>query len=225
MSTRILVVCSANVRRSPAIAGLLRAGTASVGGLTAEGITVSSRGTAAAVGQGADALLTDELKALGIDLSDHVARQLAESDIARADLIVAAEREHRRAVVSLVPDAVTRTFTLRELAALSSTVRREELHPATDTAAARLHELVRRVPRQRASRVIRDPRVDDLADLKRPTRRSTRRLVGEMVGPAETILQLVLPERPVIQLPTAQGDTRATDTSSGQKREANRPAG
>ena len=47
-----------------------------------------------------------------------------------ADLVLALSREHRRAVVELVPAATRRTFTLREFARLSSSVTDADLDDA-----------------------------------------------------------------------------------------------
>jgi protein-tyrosine phosphatase len=50
----------------------------------------------------------------GIDARAHRSRQLHDDDIARADLVLTAERRHVVTVAGRVPDAFTRTFTLPE---------------------------------------------------------------------------------------------------------------
>lgn len=50
----------------------------------------------------------------GLDISGHAARRLTADQIRLADLVVAMAAEHREGVVRLVPEAVERTFTLKE---------------------------------------------------------------------------------------------------------------
>ena len=118
MSFTILTVCSGNICRSPLAEQLLRAGLAGI-----DGVTVGSAGTIAMVGAGMPA----EAKALAVrygstDAESHQARQLDEQAIRDADLVLGLAREHRRAVVELVPAATRRTFTLREFARLAASV-------------------------------------------------------------------------------------------------------
>src|SRR4051812_27837660 len=61
----------------------------------------------------------------GIDISGHVARRLERRHVEQADVIVGMAGEHRDAVAGLVPEAASRTFTLKEL------VRILEALPAT----------------------------------------------------------------------------------------------
>jgi protein-tyrosine phosphatase len=51
----------------------------------------------------------------GIDLSAHRSRQLSPELVQAADLVVGMTREHVREVVVLQPDALSRSFTLKEL--------------------------------------------------------------------------------------------------------------
>jgi protein-tyrosine phosphatase len=51
----------------------------------------------------------------GIDLSAHRSRQLGSELVQAADLVVGMTREHVREVVVLQPDALARSFTLKEL--------------------------------------------------------------------------------------------------------------
>jgi protein-tyrosine phosphatase len=51
----------------------------------------------------------------GVDISAHRSRPLTSQLVAEADLVLAMERSHVAEVVVLVPDAVRRTLTVREL--------------------------------------------------------------------------------------------------------------
>lgn len=118
MTFRILTVCTGNICRSPQAEQLLRLGLASV-----PDIEVASAGTMAMVGRGQTPQSAAIARTYGVtDAEAHVARQLEESMVREADLILGLAREHRRAVAELVPAAVRRTFTLREFAQLAASV-------------------------------------------------------------------------------------------------------
>lgn len=114
----ILIVCTGNICRSPLAEQLLQAR------LDAAGIpaTAHSAGTRAMVGHA----MTPESAALsttyGGPPTAHQARQLTESLIANADLILTATREHRSEVVSLHPRAARYTYTLNQFARLAAAV-------------------------------------------------------------------------------------------------------
>ncbi|KQT02236.1 arsenate reductase/protein-tyrosine-phosphatase family protein [Cellulomonas sp. Leaf395] len=145
---RVLVVCTGNICRSPAAERLLAAGLGaayrgreSVGGLT-PAIEVGSAGTGAVAG----CPMTDEMAALvaglGVDPQGFEARQLVPELVAEADLVLALTRRHRSAIVEMVPAAVRRTFTLRELARLVASIDPATLPGANATTADRLRALV-----------------------------------------------------------------------------------
>lgn len=123
MSFTILTVCSGNICRSPLAEQLLRAGLAGV-----EGVRVSSAGTIAMVGTGMPAEALALSTRLGVsDAPAHLARQLDAQHIRDADLVLGLSRDHRRAVVEIVPAATRRTFTLREFAHLAAAVADHDL--------------------------------------------------------------------------------------------------
>lgn len=78
--SRILVVCIGNICRSPMAERLLATQLAHV--------EVKSAGLGALVGHPADALAIELMREQDIDLTDHRARQLDDSLIAWADLIL-----------------------------------------------------------------------------------------------------------------------------------------
>lgn len=108
----ILVVCTGNVCRSPIAEGMLRF---ALEARLAEGAPdVASAGTMGWTGSGADPSSIRAAAEHGVDISAHRARELSETDIARATLILGMAEEHTRAVVGRVPEAEGRTFTLKE---------------------------------------------------------------------------------------------------------------
>ena len=113
--SRVLVVCTGNICRSPLAERLLRARLADAG---VRGIEVGSAGTHAMVGHPMPTDAARELAAVGGDPTGHVSRQLSPDLVRDADLVVTATLAHRSDVVSLHPPALRYAFTLRELARL-----------------------------------------------------------------------------------------------------------
>lgn len=117
----VLVVCTANICRSPTAARGLRVGLAEAG-LAPESVEVESAGVAAAddlpMCEVADTLSAARLGSGGSHRSRPVTAEIAES----ADLILAADRGHRTAVGRLAPSTRARVFTLRQAARLAEWV-------------------------------------------------------------------------------------------------------
>lgn len=156
---RVLVVCTGNVCRSPAVELLLRS---RLGGTA--GIDVTSAGVDALVGEPVAGPMARLLTAAGVDPGRFTARQLEVSDIRAADLVLTMTTAQRRSVVTLLPSAVRRTFTLVEFAAIA------ELAAPPDGGggpAERAAAIVAAAPRARA---LRGPAGDD--DVEDPYRRS-----------------------------------------------------
>ncbi|HYD41552.1 MAG TPA: low molecular weight protein-tyrosine-phosphatase [Anaeromyxobacter sp.] len=101
MFTRVLTVCMGNVCRSPMAAALLadhfaRRGVAA---------TVASAGLHALVGRPAEPEAQSLLRARGIDLSGHRARQLTPELLRAFELVLVMEERQERAVHQLAPAA------------------------------------------------------------------------------------------------------------------------
>ena len=116
----ILVVCTGNICRSPIAEGFLRRLVAARNAP----IEVSSAGTSGWDGSSAMPESIEAAAERGADISSHLARRLTRDMIQGADVSVAMAAEHRDRVVWMVPDARSRTFTLKELVRLL-----EELPP------------------------------------------------------------------------------------------------
>ena len=119
---RVLVVCTANVCRSPMGEALLRQQIAQRGGSA----VVASAGTRVVdlpvYGHSVEALADR-----GVDISSHQPRQLTRELIRAegADLVIVMTRSHLREVVTRDRSAFTRTFTLRELGRRIATAGRD----------------------------------------------------------------------------------------------------
>jgi protein-tyrosine phosphatase len=145
--TRVLVVCTGNVCRSPIAEGLLRAAFAERMGPDAPEVT--SAGTMGWTGSGADPSSIRAAAERGVDISSHRAREVSEEDVARADVVVAMAPEHARAFTD---EAGSRTFTLKEL------VRLLEALPETEGASlGRLPERIAEADRLRRGGFEGDP--------------------------------------------------------------------
>lgn len=158
----VLVVCDGNICRSPAAELLWRARLGST-------VTVSSAGLVARVGEPIAEPMARLLLARGVQPYGFAARQVTSELVAAADLVLTMTTAQRGAVVSRVPVAVRRTFTLREFADMIAIIGAEL--PASRSPATRLAALLEAAPRARARRGlvaddIEDPyrRSDDVAE-------------------------------------------------------------
>lgn len=108
---RLLFVCSGNTCRSPMAEVLMRRALED-GHI--EGVEVTSAGTDAFTGEAASANARAAVGERGLDLAGHRARRLDRGLIEEADLILTMTSRQKDRVVSLVPRAIEKTFTLKE---------------------------------------------------------------------------------------------------------------
>lgn len=111
----LLVVCRANLIRSPLAAGLLRRRMAAGGGPAHD---VASAGLHAAAGERPDHHTVALARGWGLDLATHDARRATAAVVAAASLVLTMTEEQRSGVVRLAPALTGRTFTLLELVRL-----------------------------------------------------------------------------------------------------------
>lgn len=165
----VLVVCTANVYRSPTAAVMLRRQLERLG----VDASVYSAGFLD-TGRACPAELVDELAGLGLGVGDHRSTALDLEMIEGADLVVGMERRHVRDVVLWAPNAMTRAFTLKEL------VRRGE-RDAGPQAGVPLEEWLGDLAVGRSpADLLGQARGDDTADPFGGSRRQYREMVSEV---------------------------------------------
>jgi len=102
--TAVLIVCTGNICRSPTAEGVLRHHLAREG--LADKVSVDSAGTEGwHVGDGPSTPAIEIAGQRGYDLRDLCARQLADDDPTRFDLILAMDRGHLSLLKQRMPDA------------------------------------------------------------------------------------------------------------------------
>jgi protein-tyrosine phosphatase len=126
MTFRILVVCAANVCRSPLAAAVTTHSLA----MNAAGrvVEVDTAGTEAQPGVPVCADVVRMAGARGLHpraLPVHVAHPVTLDQVEAADLVLTADRRVRSSIVKRAPQAGERTFTLREAANLGEHAARE----------------------------------------------------------------------------------------------------
>ncbi|MFN2542968.1 MAG: low molecular weight phosphatase family protein [Actinomycetota bacterium] len=110
----LLFVCTGNICRSPMAEGFARR----LSNDLEAGAEVGSVGIVGWDGSPAVGESVDAARERGADISGHLARRLEARHVEDAGVVVGMSREHRDAVVRLVPDAAGRTFTMKELVRL-----------------------------------------------------------------------------------------------------------
>ncbi|NND60523.1 MAG: low molecular weight phosphotyrosine protein phosphatase [Gammaproteobacteria bacterium] len=103
MPKQILVVCVGNICRSPMAEALL-------GSLLDPAYGVSSAGIGALVGDPAHPMAVQLMQEQGLDISTHRGRQLDESLLQAADIVLPMEQQHARWIEERWPHARGRVF-------------------------------------------------------------------------------------------------------------------
>ncbi|MEE2528221.1 low molecular weight phosphatase family protein [Pseudarthrobacter sp. J75] len=141
---RILTVCTGNICRSPVAERLLQKG---LNDLHPGKFIISSAGTSALVGQPMQPLAEEIVNAYGGDPSAFAARQITQSIVRDADLVLVLTMQHRAAVLKLAPSMLKKTFSVREFSRmLDHLISYEQHEQASDVV-----DLWRRLPAQAAA--------------------------------------------------------------------------
>ena len=153
-------------------------------------MAVTSAGTHALVGEPVEATMAELLQQVGVDPAGFRSRQLDESDLRRADLVLTMTRAQRMHAVDLAPAVVRRTFTLRELARLVRAVDPGELPWSEVGAAERLRAAI---PLAAARRRRSEPGQDDVPDPYRRPPEVHRRAFREIMDAVEEVVRVARP--------------------------------
>lgn len=110
---RILLICTANVCRSPLAQGLLKKKLADQG--MGEEWVVSSAGSWTEGGVPVDPLVRDILAERGIKAGEWRSREVTEEMLAEADLVLTMEAGHQEALQVEFPEQADKVYMLSEL--------------------------------------------------------------------------------------------------------------
>jgi protein-tyrosine phosphatase len=181
MTGRILVVCTANVCRSPVAAGLLQRAL----GSSDDAWSVRSAGTAsfrAALDPNTVAAAADA----GLDLATHVPRHLGRDVLQHdgADLVLTMTRAHLREVVAIDASWWPRAFTLKEL------VRRASAAPPGPAGEPLADWLGRLAVGRRAAAMLRPDPADDVDDPYGMPRRAHVEMVRQLRDLIDVLVRL-----------------------------------
>lgn len=116
----ILVVCTANICRSPVGEALLRAKLRTLG--LAEWV-VSSAGTWAITGNSAAPFSVALLAKRGLDISSHRSRPVNRAVLDRSDLVLCMEITHQQQIQQAFPSFAGKVFTIRQMVDQPGSVR------------------------------------------------------------------------------------------------------
>ncbi|HVY11841.1 MAG TPA: hypothetical protein VHB18_17015 [Mycobacteriales bacterium] len=161
---RVLVVCTGNICRSPFAERLLRARLDAALGPAARRIEVRSAGTYGLVGEPMMPEAAQTLVGYGGRPDGFAACALAPEQIELADLVLGLTREHRGAVVTMVPRAASRTVTLREYARLLGGVTADDVAAAGADPVARFRAITAAAFGRRGFAPPERPEDDDVPD-------------------------------------------------------------
>jgi protein-tyrosine phosphatase len=135
MTFAILHVCVGNICRSVLAEHLTTLEATRRFGPETQAVKVSSAGTRAHPGVPMHPHAAAALRARGAR-TDHAARRLTPAVIAAADLVLTATTTERDDVLTMLPTALDRTFTLREFGRLAAHLPPTAADPAAVVAAA-----------------------------------------------------------------------------------------
>ncbi|NAZ87545.1 arsenate reductase/protein-tyrosine-phosphatase family protein [Kineococcus indalonis] len=187
----VLVVCTANVCRSPLAEAVLRRRLAERFGTRAAAVRVASAGTRALAGSAVDPVTAAVAARLGAPVPPRfAARQLDEALVRGAGAVLTMTRRHRAEVLDVLPVAQARTFTLLELARVATAL--GTAGPPTA-----------------------DPAEDDLPDVHRRPEQEHRRTALRVAGAVDAVLA-ALPVTPARRAPQRSArDGSASAEGSG----------
>jgi len=178
----VLFVCTGNICRSPTAEALLRRH------VEARSLPTLVRSAGTAAGWSSPTAGTIRAAAeLGLDVSRHRSHPLSTEDLESAGLVVALAREHLDEAIWMSPDALPRTFTLKELVRCASVV-------GARSAGEELSAWVARVHAGRSGAVRATAPDDDVADPIGGTPDAYARTAAEIDGLVDELFRLAWPD-------------------------------
>lgn len=176
------------------MASILSQGAGGYPGLNRGGVRVCSAGTLDDKDVSIDAKTKKALRRAGYTASDSLSRSISREMIASADLILTASRRHRTRVLRLAPDALARTYTIREFARYCANIM---TRPVSDTLRSPTDRLRAAVPLANHQRGMSFPsrlEDDDIVDPAGRSRWAHSRTVQLIVAAATPILAIAFRE-------------------------------
>jgi protein-tyrosine phosphatase len=193
----ILIVCTGNVCRSPAAEFLL----ADLLGPATRKYTIRSAGTRAVAKMPIDPIVCSVLRRRGIETIHFSSRELDVRMLESADLILTASTNHRAAVARLLPSALHKTLTLKQLARYAPFILESGASP--NDVADRIPWILSAVPRARA-RARKDDN-DSIADPRGKSRRQYEAAIDELDHACAMIAPLLIGRVPEVVSHVAVG--------------------
>lgn len=188
MQVQVLMICTANIARSPLAAAIFGAHVA--GSDLTQTVTVESAGVRARVGDPAARASIEIARQWDLDLRDHRSQPVTPGLLEASTLIVTMTAQQRDDLGARTAQLGARCFTLRELVRLIGAI---EVDGLASPAAERLTEVVRRAHLQRPRSTPTGP--EDIADPYGRSRRHYVEMANELQATIGTIAPVLLGPR------------------------------
>lgn len=190
---RILIVCHANLCRSPMAERLARTAVAERLGAAAGGFEVTSAGTHARTGRPMHPLAAEVLREQdGAEEAGFLSRRLTEGMVRRADLVLTATRPQRSACVAFDASAVHRSFTIPQFGRYAAAMPPNGLI-AEWPPGRRLRTMIEQMPVIRGALPMASVDGDDLADPVGSPIGMFRRCAAEIQSVVDVMVGLIAP--------------------------------
>jgi protein-tyrosine phosphatase len=189
----MLIVCHANICRSPMAERLARQVLELRLGPSAKAIEISSAGTHARPDWPMHPNTEHVLRECGADVDAFNSRRLTTELVASADLVLTADRRQRAACVTLLPAVLRHTYTLKQFGRIAAAVPPDRL-AAAESPHERLLALRDEAPFVRSEVPFVPGIEDDLADPVLQSVEAFSRCSDEISHVVRVIVDLIAPK-------------------------------
>jgi protein-tyrosine phosphatase len=196
----LLIVCHANLCRSPMAERLTRRRLSDRLGPAAAAFDVVSAGTHAWSNRAMHPLAAEVLREYDVDDDEFRSRRLTAGMVSRADLILTATAQQRAACVAFCPAAVRRTFTIAQFGRYAAALPRYGL-VAFWPPQQRFRQMIDEVEVVRGTLPVGSPEDDDLTDPVGLPITVFRRCAAEIHEVVDMMTELIAPVRSAPQEP------------------------